>query len=125
MKHSEVINAYIVLERLSSGEMPLSVSYKLFKTKKLLQPQWDFQKERIDTIMNRYAPQKLMDGSVKFRNKKEGEKCASELNEMINEIGNMDVEFADLKKPTISLNTDINLSIDDIDALSPFIDFIE
>ncbi len=125
MKHSDVIKAYMVLSNISSDEMPLSISYKLFKVKKMLQPQWDFQKERIDSVMKKYEPVRQMDGSIKFRNRKDGEKCANELNKMMEEIDEMEIDFADIKRPSICLDTDINLSIADIDALSPFVEFTE
>ena len=125
MKHSDVIKAYMVLNKMSSDEIPLSISYKLFKVKKMLQPQWDFQNERIDSVMKKYNPARQMDGSLKFKNKKDGEKCADELNKMMEEIAGMEIDFADIKKPLIHLDTDISLSIADIDALSPFIEFIE
>lgn len=125
MKNSEIIKAYTVLNRISADEMPLSISYKLFKVKKLLQPQWDFQQERCDSVIKKYNPKKLYDGSMQFKSKAEGEKCANELNELVEEIGEMEIDFADIKKQTIRLDTDIKLSISDIDALSSFIDFEE
>lgn len=125
MKHSNVINAYTVLSRMSHDEIPLSTSYKLFTVKKMIQPQWDFQKERVDSVLEKYHPTRQMDGSLQFKNKKEGEKCANELNEMIKEVGEMEIDFADFKRPAIKLDTNINLSVSDIEALSPFIDFQE
>lgn len=125
MKHSDIIKAYMVLNKMSSNEIPLSISYKLFKVKKMLQPQWDFQKERMDSVIEKYNPQRLPDGSLKFKNKKEGEKCAEELSKMMEEIADMEIDFANAKRPQIQLDTNINLSIADIDALSPFIEFVD
>lgn len=125
MKHEKIIKAYMVLDRLSKDEIPLAISYKLFKVKKLLQPQWDFQTERVEAIINKYDPKRLPDGSMKFKSKSEGEKCAQELNDKIKEIGDMDISFADMKKPIINLDTDIRLSVSDIDALNDFFTFEE
>lgn len=125
MKHAKVIDAYMVLDRMSRDEIPLSTSYKLFTVKKMIQPQWDFQNERIDSVLEKYHPVRQLDGSLQFKNKKEGEKCANELNAMVEEIGEMEIDFADFKRPVIKLSTNISLSVADIEALSPFIDFQE
>lgn len=125
MKHSDIIKAYAALGRLSSTEIPLSISYKLFKLRKLLKPQWDFQNERVDAILSRYETKCQMDGSLKFKNAKEAQKCAGELDKTIEEINDMEIDLADIKKPIIKLDSDIRISMEDIEALSDFVIFEE
>ena len=125
VKHSKAIRAYMAIANMSNDKIPLSISYKLFKVKKMLQPQWDFQNERTNAIIKKYKPTQLFNGGLKFKSKAEGEKFAKEVNDMIAEIGEMDIDFAEIKKPVISLDTNINMSVDDIDALSDFIEFKE
>jgi len=125
MKHSQIVKAYLALDRMSSNEMPLALGYQLFKIRKLLKPQWDFQREHLATMLKKYNPTELMDGTYKFKTPEEGEKCAIELNAELEKMNNMDVELADFKRPTIHLDTDIKISIEDIDALSDFVNFVE
>ncbi len=125
MKHEKIINAYMALERMSGTEIPLSISYKLFKIKKMLQPQWDFQRERIDAVIQKYKTQTNMDGSISIQNDEDKEKCVTELNDMIKEINDMDVDLNYVDKQEISLDTNIKMTISDIDALSDFINFTE
>lgn len=125
MKHSDIIKAYAALGRLSNTEIPLSISYKLFKIRKLLKPQWDFQNERVDAILSRYETKCQADGSLKFKNVKEAQKCAGELDKTIKEINDMEIDLADMKKPIIKLDSDIRISMEDIEALSDFVIFEE
>ena len=125
MKHAEIIRAYAALGRLGKTEIPLETSYRLFKIRKMLRPQWDFQCERMDAILQKYEPRFQMDGSYKFKSQREAEKCVEEMNKAMEEINQMDIDLADIKRPAVKLDTDIRLSMDDIEALADFVDFTE
>lgn len=125
MKHSEIIKAYGALSRLSNTEVPLSIGYKLFKIRKMLRPQWEFQNERVDSVLNKYETRCQMDGSLKFNSVQEAEKCAGELDSLMKEMNDMEIDLADFSRPVIKLDTDMKISIDDIDALSDFVNFVE
>ena len=67
MKQKDYINAYKVIQKYQDKELSLDVSYGLFKVKKLLQPQWDFQLERESAIFTKYSPEQNEEGNLKFK----------------------------------------------------------
>ena len=117
MKQSIIIKAYKALSKLSQQELPIRLAYDLFKVKQALQPQWDFQLAEEGKII---AGAKTMpNGNLSFDTQEDAEKCQ----ERLQELGEIDVDL-DVPKVMFPLSMQgIKLSIEDIDALSAFVEF--
>jgi hypothetical protein len=107
----KIVNAYRTLLRLSEQQLPLPVAYALYKAKKALDPQWQFQLEQ-EQKMIAECKGVVDNGSVTFPSddaRLEYVKKALELNEMETEI----------EVPEIVLPEDsgLSLSMNEIDAL--------
>ena len=117
MKQSKVINAYKALTKLGQQDLPIRLAYDLFKIKKVLQPQWDFQvdEEKRATAGATVNP----DGTVTFASPE----AAAAFRQRLKEMGEIDV---DLKVQPVQIPLSIpglTLSMDDIDALDCFVQF--
>ena len=108
----KIVNAYRVLLRLSEQQLPLPVAYALYKAKKALDPQWQFQLEQEQKLIRDCGAELHPDGTVTFPDDAARESyvaAALELNEMETEI----------EVPEIVLPEDsgLSLSVNEIDAL--------
>ena len=118
MKQQQIVNAYKVIKKYENETLPLDVSYGLFKLKKLLQPQWDFEVEREEAIFKKYNPQNDEMGNIIFNNHED----QVHFEESIRELLNMDVEWNN-EKVSIPFNHSFNVSMSDIEALDDFVTF--
>lgn len=124
MKQSTVINAYKTINKINGDKLPLKVSYALFKTKQLLQPHVDFQMQREKDVYSKYKYTVQHDGVIKFADKDTANEFADEIQKTINEMMELDVDLGQFNKQEIDASEDMQLSVSDIEALSPFIDFV-
>lgn len=113
----KAIQAYKVIEKLSGGNMPLPVAYKFFKMRKALMPQYEFQIEEERKLLEKCGAIH-QDGSWMF----ESEQGKNEFIELLDKIGKIEVDV-DMEKQSISLDTNIELSIEDMEALDGFVNF--
>lgn len=117
MKQFRIIKAYKALTKLGQQDLPIRLAFDLFKIKRALQPQWDFQvdeENRMTAGANVNA-----DGSVVFESPAEAEAFRQRLKE----ISAMDV---DLKVKPVQVPLSIpglKLSMEDIEALDGFVQF--
>lgn len=125
MKQKQIIQACKVLERLYDNKLPLSVSYKLYKLRNMLQEQWEFQQEKESELFKKYDVGVDPDGTLVFESDEAQEEFKKEFTEMINELAELDVDFGDFKKTILHFDDGLDLSMSDIDALSEFVDFVE
>lgn len=125
IKQYKITRAYKKMNELTQMKLPLTLSYKLWKLKKLLEPQIAFQSEKEQEIIAKYNPQVNGDGTLSFKNEKERNKFYQEMNETVNEISNMDIDLEDFEKVEFPMDDRIELTVDDIDDLSEFVDFVE
>ena len=117
MKQHQFVSAYKVLQKLEQKELPLDISYKFFKLKQSLSEQWEFQLEREKAIIDKYKPV-FNETQLDF----ESEEAQAGFTKEISELADMDV-FTDENKVKIDFNNRIELSISDIEALDPFVQF--
>ena len=120
MKQQKIVQAYKVLETVSKDkEIPSDISYIFYKVRKLLQPQWDFQKEEEQKIFEKYTP--------KFENEKlvflDSEK-AKQFTEEITKLAEMDIDLGKFEKIDFHPDPRVKLSAEDMDCLEEFLNYI-
>lgn len=122
MKQYKIITAYNTVEemRKKKVEYPSTVSHALFKLKKALQDQYEFQSEEEKKILNELKPDVDEPGKFNFHSKENAELFLKKMEE----LGQLDVDL-DYKKPTIKLTDSLPMTIDEIEVLDDFIVFEE
>ena len=125
MKQSTIIRAFKALNNIYGQKTSLSVSHKLWTLRNLLAPHWDFQTEKEQEVVRKYEPTIADDGSVKFKSKDDEKACMDEYMQTVNEIAELDVDLGDFKKIVLHLDDKLEMSMEDMEALSEFIDFVE
>lgn len=117
MKQFKVIKAYKALIKLGQQDLPIKLAFDLFKIKKALQPQWDFQADE-EAKMTTGAKVNA-DGSVTF----ETQGAADAFRQRLRELSDIDVDLK-IKPVQIPLSLPgLTLSMDDVDALDCFVQF--
>lgn len=118
MKQGTVIKAYKALLNISEQSLPLNLSYKVFKLKRMLQPCWDFQLEKEKEIFTNYTPESIDGSNFKFDTPEK----TKAFKESFDELANMDtdVEFQPIK---IQISDKFNVSVNEIEALDGFVIF--
>lgn len=125
MKQKDVVKAYHTIEKFEDKDVPLKVSYALFKTKSLIKDQVDFQLKKEREIFEKYKPSALDDGALKFESNEQAQEFAVEFDSKINEVAEMDIDLGEYKKFKIPIDQLVDISVQDIEALEPFIEFVE
>ena len=116
---SSAVMAYNIINKLSSGSMPISMAYKFFKVKQALKPSYDFQVEQEQALFDELHPE-YVDNSWRFNNEEDRNAFAMKLNE----IHEMPVEI-DIDKQYVALDDHIVMSIEEMEILDIFIGFDE
>lgn len=124
MKQVTYVNAYNTIGRISNQAIPLGTGLKLFNLKRQLQAQYDFQVESENKIFDRFPPQKAVQASngksiLSF----ETPEAAAEAQKLLKELEEMEVNL-EIIPIMISESDGLTLTINDIDALSPFVEFV-
>ena len=125
MKQKDIIKAFHALQKYEEKDLPIRISYSLFKVKKLIEDHVEFQLNAEQEIFQKYKPTSNEDGSLKFKSEEQAREFAQEFSSKIDEIGEIEVELDLKNKPKISLDQMVDMSIEDIEALEPFIEFTE
>lgn len=125
MKQRDIVKAFHVIEKYAQKDLPLKVSYALFKVKNAIKDQVEFQLEKENEIYQKYKPVPQDDGSLKFESQDQAKEFAVEFGQKIDEVADMDVELDGFKKPRIPLDQLVDFSVQDIEDLEPFIEFTE
>lgn len=123
MTNQDIRNAYQIVEEMrnSNETYPLRVSDALFRVKKALQDQWDFQQEEIQKLYDRLKPEAEGD-KLHFADTKD----AQEFADKINELSTMEVELEFTKpKIRISLAETAGFTLTQREVLDVFIDFVD
>lgn len=118
MKQQEYVNAYKVIQKYEEEKLPLDIAYGLFKVKKLLQDQWDFEVAKEQEIFERYKPKTSETGMFTFASDEDQKHFTEEFTELLGmEIDNQ------FDKVKIDFGDRIEMSVADIEMLSGFVEF--
>ena len=118
MKQSDIIKAYKTIQKYEHEKLPLNTSYALYRIKKQLEDQWNFQVERETTIFEKYKPEIKENGNFIFKTPEDTQNFAKD----IQELADMDIDI-DIRKSTISFEDNVQMSVEDISALEEFVIF--
>lgn len=124
MKQSTIVRAYKALDNIYGQKTSLSVSHKLWTLRQKLEPHWKFQAEKEQEVIAKYPTTIKVDGTVAFESEDDKNACMKEFADMIKELSDLDVEW-DNKKIVLHFDDKLEMSMEDMDALSEFIDFVE
>lgn len=122
MKQYKIITAYNIIEEMRKKkiEYPSTVSYALFRVKKALQDQYEFQSEEERKILEELKPDVNGPGQFDFHNNENAQRFLDRLEE----LRQLDVDL-DYTKPTIKLTDNLPMTIEEAEALDDFINFEE
>lgn len=104
MRIYDILNAIPAIQKLVREDLPLRTAYRLSKMVRKINEELDFFKAK----------------EAELKAKHEYQVPAMEYNELLN----LEIDWAD-PKLTIPLDDHISLSVADIEALTPFIEFEE
>lgn len=117
MTQKQIVNAYLVLARMSSEQLPFKVAYGLFQLRKQQEPTFNFRMEQERLVVDRYhgVPK---DGIVSFSDQDDAKKAYTELEE----LNNMEIQI-DISPVSISADdiAQAKLSMNDIETLDGFV----
>ncbi len=118
IQHYKAIAAIRVLQELGNKNLPAKVSFGLFKVRRGLLPVWEFQVEQENKLLDKYG-EDIGDGRKQIKSE-EGRKA---FDAMLFDLNSQeeDIDFEPITMPL----PDINMSIDQIEILSEFINFTE
>lgn len=125
MKQFQIIKAYKAINKLYEKDLPVSISYKLFRIRSFLLPHWEFQQDKERSVFDKYSPTVDENGSLKFGTKEDGERFVAEYTKLCNELADIDVDTDDIEKVSIPMDINLSLSVEDIEALQGFVEFVE
>lgn len=117
MKQNNIVKAYNIINTLYTKSMNVKTSLAFYKVRQALQPQYDFQLEQERNIIKETHPTQKENGNLKFEN----DELQKEFMNKLSELSNLDV---DLEFDKVFIDDDtLSLSIEEIEVLSPFIEF--
>lgn len=126
MKQKDIIIAYKAITNFNQNEKnkknaSVRTTHDLFIIKKLLEPHWQYQSELERDIFQETEAKMLENGDIEFKSQEQKDKFF----EKLNEVSNLDIDLGDFTKVKIKLDEDINIPMDDMEALDPFVEFVE
>ena len=124
MKQKEIIRAYKAINNFNQNEKnkqnaSVRATHDLFVVRKLLEPHWQYQTELEQGILAD-AEAEWDNGKWKFKSTEK----AKLFYDKLREVSNLDVDLGEFTKAKINLDENIYLSMDDMDALDPFVEFV-
>lgn len=119
IKHNQVINGYKALTDIGNQTLPAKTSYALYKIRLAMKPVWDFQLEQEKQMMDKYGSQDE-NGNMIIKDAEGKEKVQRMFEELIAMEEDINIEPIHIKLPD-----DIHITIDQFEALAPFVIFDE
>lgn len=113
MKQGKIIMAIKTLDKLKSQQMALPLSYRIYKLRKELQPHWDWQVEQEMQMMEKYGEPNETGVTIK-------QEARADFDSALALIVDTEVE-QDWNPVEITMNDNLMISVEDIEALDGFI----
>lgn len=114
----QVLAAYILLNRMSTKPLNSLTAYKLYRVKKALEDNVDFQCEQERKIAMELGGEITEEGLLNLPDGKAKEEYDSRRKELLEMECEIDAEPAEIHMTELP-----NISIADIEALEPFVDW--
>ena len=118
MKLHQIINAIPALNKLGNSNMKLTEAYKLQKLLSALQVEIDFYNKNHLELIEKHG--QIKDDGTFFIDKEK----QNDFLKAMNELSQTEVE-PEFTRMKIIINENIQISANDITALTPFVEFIE
>jgi len=118
MKIFSIINAIGAFNKLTSADMPIPDAYKLQKLTAALQTDIAFFNEQNEKIIKKHGGEIQGNGTVRYP-----EENTSAAQAEFEELISFETQ-TEIQKITIKASENINISVKDITALEPFVEFI-
>lgn len=119
MKHSTAVRAFKILYAIGETKLSAEAAYKLFKLRKALQPEFDFQLEQEQKCVDKYNATVDENGIYKTKNPADMKALATELKD----VANLDC-MVSVEPVEVTVDKSLHLSLNDMEALEPFVRFI-
>lgn len=121
MKQIQLVEAYKTLKKMANIPMDITTSFKLMKLKKRLEEYYQFEEQEEMKMFNEFHGELINDGrSMQFPTQED----ANAFSKKWQELKDMEVEI-EIEPIPVMLDQDIRLTIQDMEALDGFIQFIE
>lgn len=120
VKQGQIIQLNNVIAQVYTQKMPFETSYKLYKLREAIKQQVEFNDEKTKEVVEEYDLKPNENGVVVFTDAKVEEQVRTKLQE----LSDLEVDI-DWVPKDIAVNNDLNLSINDIEALKGFFNFTE
>lgn len=119
MKQIKIMEAYHATERLADNAfLPMKTLWDIYNLRKKLAPHKEFQDSRERAFIDKYSPFANQDGVVA------GSKYVEYQRER-DELDNLDIDVSDIQRIEIMVTENLGLTVRDIEALEPFVDFVQ
>lgn len=119
MTQLEAVKAYKVLLSLGQERIPVATAYKLFQQKRALQPVFDFQAEQERAIIERYHARQNENGKLVTENPDDMAAMGNDLTELNTMECKVKLDVLELVMPD-----ELQISMNDLEALDPVVKFI-
>lgn len=120
MTHKQAIEAYKTIERLSTQPLPVKGAYALHRLKRRLTPEWEFQLQRENRLLDELKPESVEGTNVRFKTPED----AATWRAQMAELDEMELDY-DIEPVRVNLGEDARITLEDIDMLDGFVIFEE
>ena len=118
MKQHKIIEAYNATERLAdSTTLPVKTMWELYDLRRKLTPHKEFQADREQALRQKYMPYANSEGVINGT-------PYIEFMQECGELDNLEIDVADIQRISLPLTDGLGLTVHDIEALEPFVDFL-
>ena len=116
----QVNTAYGILRRMMDRQLPLRVSYDLFRLAMATEQNYVFELKRESELVNRFGGVIDKEGGVRFGD--DGK--AQEFKNALAELNQLEVEI-EIPEIVIELNEDMKITPEEVAGLNGFVTFID
>lgn len=118
IKQKKIIEAYNATERLADIKtLPVKTMWELYDLRRKLTPHKEFQDDRECALREKYMPYADSDGVITGMAYIEFMREREELNDL-------EIDVSDIQRISLPLTDGLGLTVHDIEALEPFVDFL-
>lgn len=114
MKQGNYVSAYKAIQNIQTLRMPVDLALAFFRVKKNLQDQWDFQLQEEQKIFSKYHVTQGQNG-LQLEDPKKQEAFMKELRK----LSELEID-GNVEKVSVKIDGRIEMSVEDIEALSEF-----
>ena len=120
MKQGHIIAAFKITDRfMDDTELPNDIVYALFRVRKIIQPQIEYQVKRQEKLIEKYKGVKQEDGGIIFENDED----RAAFDKAMMDLADTDMDIGKFEKIPFRLDNRCKLTLADIIVLDDFLEF--